>query len=528
MLRLFLLSALIALTVSFTSCKKDKIEQPEVNTMDYIIADNVVLINEPKTIILSSISKEELTFKVGDKDVDNIKVGDIIVSGITNKAPRGFLRKVLSIDKIGNDIILNTENAKLTDAIEQCSIRFTKKFKASDVVGKTKQFEIMAEIGEDSPLSAEVFLNPDFDFEIDIGKTGIEYAKFGFDWDYNAEVSLNLVPGISANPEKEIDLKPITILIGFVPIVITPDIELELGVIYQGPQYSLSYEASGSSSAHVIKDNSGWRTETDATNNTEISGISGKLESGLEAYLQAGIEFKLFDNDAFETEIFAKKSLNAELEISDDITCKMECEVSFGAELEIEFFGFEIEPVVTFGSFGPYEIYDCSEHLLTDEIEEFLAEEVFEEIENLYMPINTGFEPPIIEGAYKAAPLKVKNSNIPNDFINYFSSWTFEFANQDNDNSKIYMSYFGGLVSGEGLGYIVGEDNKFSVFTELDVITGRYNAKFAIVVSGKIVEEGIENLHLAYFMAENYGQEILLEIGQGRILYDSDGFSPRL
>jgi len=168
---------------------------------------------------------------------------------------------------------------------------------------------------------------------------------------------------------------------------------------------------------------------------------------------------------------------------------------------------------------------------LTQEIVNLVPDSILTEIKSLGMPIYGGENPPNIENSYFASPFVLIASNRESDEIGYtYSDYYVKFYNQDNKELKIEMDYQNGPEIGTGMGsYIVGDDNNFSVFVEVDAeASDGSKAKLVHIISGEWTEEGIKNLYFANFMLDNYGNETgyWIEDGDGRVIYDSDGFSP--
>jgi len=108
---LFLLFALVL------SCK-DKPTPPV--PPEIIIADNVVVIEEEGTVTLESIDSTTFTYSfVGDQP--DIETGDILVGDEYG----GYFRKASSITSQGNQLIIETEDAALVEAILQGSFQIT-------------------------------------------------------------------------------------------------------------------------------------------------------------------------------------------------------------------------------------------------------------------------------------------------------------------------------------------------------------------------------------------------------------------
>ncbi len=168
---------------------------------------------------------------------------------------------------------------------------------------------------------------------------------------------------------------------------------------------------------------------------------------------------------------------------------------------------------------------------LTAAINDLLPQEILDEMISLGMIINSGETPPNIEFAYLGSPLELIGSNIPGDPIGaIFEDYLFQFSNQINEELTIELKYRSGPETGSGLGsFIVGVGNKFTVFSELRVMVEDNLAQGIYVLSGVLTEEGINDLKVANFMIDNFGnpQNIFIENGEGRVFEDTDNFSEK-
>ncbi len=152
-------------------------------------------------------------------------------------------------------------------------------------------------------------------------------------------------------------------------------------------------------------------------------------------------------------------------------------------------------------------------------------------MKNLGMPINTGNAPPNIENSYLLAPNILVGSDISSDVVGKsFPDARVKFYNQDNTNQTLEVKYDDGDYIVDGLGsFIAGSNNSFTVFaesiaTDIDL---NVSAKTVLVYSGTLTNGGVNDLHIAVFMVDNYGnpKENWLPNGSGRVIKDSDGFS---
>ena len=168
---------------------------------------------------------------------------------------------------------------------------------------------------------------------------------------------------------------------------------------------------------------------------------------------------------------------------------------------------------------------------LTREITDLVPQEILDEMIVLGMPINGGNKPPQLEGTFLASPFILKNSNVLSDYEGMsFADYYATFYDQNNKDLSIKYSYINGPESGEGLGgYIVGDKNTFSIFAELTATAYGEEVSMVHVISGTIEDDGIKDLFFANFMLDNNDNPngYWIANGQGRIIYDSDGFSPK-
>lgn len=95
----------------------EQIEQPNIIQETENTTNNNVE-NNPKTVTLENtdvalVTETQITLTNNNH---NIKTNDIIVAGVLDNAPLGFLRKVTNISDANGTIVLQTEKASLSDA----------------------------------------------------------------------------------------------------------------------------------------------------------------------------------------------------------------------------------------------------------------------------------------------------------------------------------------------------------------------------------------------------------------------------
>jgi hypothetical protein len=167
-------------------------------------------------------------------------------------------------------------------------------------------------------------------------------------------------------------------------------------------------------------------------------------------------------------------------------------------------------------------------------IHSLIPDSILNKIKALGMTIHEGTKPPSITKIFLATPFALKETNIPFDaeIGTVFADYHVKFYEQDNNKLTVKMDYLNGPETGSGLGSIIsGSDSVFTVAAKISGLSnGADSATLVQVISGTVVPGAIRNMHVAFFMLNNYGNVsgYWIDNGQGRILYDSDGYSPEM
>lgn len=174
------------------------------------------------------------------------------------------------------------------------------------------------------------------------------------------------------------------------------------------------------------------------------------------------------------------------------------------------------------------------ENGLSQDINDFISEEIFDILDSLGMPINTGGNPANIEGTYLVSPMVLTKSNRSFDDIGKtYADKTFTFLDQNDGNLTLTTALTQGGGVGEGLGsFIVGNGNNFSVFVRIKKVNLEHNDSTLTtqIFSGTLTSDGITNLYNALVMLDDFGDpnDRYIAIGDARVFYDEDGFSERI
>ena len=306
-----LLLVFMALCLIFSGCKKEPAEKTKPHVNKIVWAKNTVLISDEDNRFLTYFDDYSLIFSKNDK-IDNVKVGDILLSNITTLAPGGYLRKITEILKEGESITLKTEGATLEDAIDECDIRYENKFtdnnivSVEDLTGKKgdwsfsfeteKEFEF--EIEEDVKVSGVIKLEPTLFVSLIIDNSSVK--EFTFYIKNKTEIKINGVGfGIDTDEKQlplcEIRLAPLTIP-PCIPVFQKVHLYLE-GKAEAKAGYNFGASNIYIDSAGISYKNKQWISIAGRTKSTknEIGALEGEVNAyagifiGYEADFFAGI-----------------------------------------------------------------------------------------------------------------------------------------------------------------------------------------------------------------------------------------------
>lgn len=179
------------------------------------------------------------------------------------------------------------------------------------------------------------------------------------------------------------------------------------------------------------------------------------------------------------------------------------------------------------------DLMELEDNGLTASINNLVPDSILQKIQELDMPIHTGNNPPILNGKYFSSPLTLVASNISTDYLGQsFLDITWDFYNQDISNLTINVDYESTIDRAVGRGsFIVGDAGYFSIFVDAE---GEWQngdkSKLVYIFSGRLEGEDIYDLHIAFFMLDNFGNPNgnWIENGQGRVVIDADFITEKI
>ena len=546
-------------TLIMNTDKKVIAEFEKIVPKTYVIKDddwnnNIINIDE---------TNYTFTFNSSIKDKYEIREGDFLVSTLNG----GYLRRISEITISNNQINLKTEFAAITEAFtelsEEVSATLTPNYssndfwldegvKLDDIQAKGINTSISLDLEktlydfDNDPetdydqirISGNYSIGAGADIDIKISKAEIENLKIEFPLDQSLNIKGFFGVGSEYSLDEIIGNIPCSdIFLG--PIVVTPSIEIHAGFTMNTTgSIELEYNQIKNSTTTMLYNGNDWQTTKSLTKENDFKDPIVRAEGNAKLYIKPQLKFKIYRtlSPYLESELSARAEATLNQE---DIFWKTFIGYNLGVGVEMKIwkktlidFNFEAYQDEWLIKEGEYLKLD--DNGLTPDINNLVPQDILDEIINLGMPINNGANPPQINNSYLVSPLVLVGSNISSDVIGRkYADYYFKLSNQNNNDLTVDLDFKQASTTGSGLGsFIVGTNNKFSVFSELTIINSTYNdkAKGVLVYSGEFSNDGIKDLMHAIFMVDDYGDpnNHYIEIGTGRVFHDSDKFSEEI
>ncbi len=166
--------------------------------------------------------------------------------------------------------------------------------------------------------------------------------------------------------------------------------------------------------------------------------------------------------------------------------------------------------------------------------QDFIPEEILAEIRENGQPIFEGLNPPDVTGRYRISPAELVSSNFDDDLNpgHRFADEYIEFSEFDEASLTLRVDIEQSGSIGEGYGsFISGSGDSFTIYVRIDNINEQdVETLQTRVYSGSTRDNGVIELYGSTFMIDDGGDPFnnLIEIGQGRLFKDGDGFSEKI
>ncbi|TXB62520.1 hypothetical protein [Phaeodactylibacter luteus] len=163
--------------------------------------------------------------------------------------------------------------------------------------------------------------------------------------------------------------------------------------------------------------------------------------------------------------------------------------------------------------------------------QDFIPDEVLDEIRANGQVLYSGTNPPRLSGSYRISPLNLVSSNF-DDFL--IPGHTFEdervtFSNFNRDDLTLLVAFEQANTMGQEYGsFISGSGDRFTIYVRIESEdTEGHTTLITKVYSGIVADDGIRDMQQSLFMVDDRGDpnNAYIENGQGRLVEDGDGFS---
>lgn len=285
MIRMIGCSLLFLVTVTILSSCVWLWPQSPIEPEIVIPATTKILDPETEASLVEVTDEGTFIFTKSTTFLSRLNVGDVLVCGVSPLTPYGLLRKVEVIRTENGQVIVETSQATLEDAIETGTIEFTgvltpegvvitsglNKFDFLSTTESAGNFYINKEIAKFDGVWTESTISfyPQIEFKAKIKKFTLKELRFIVKVSHTTEVRLGCEATTPAfNKKKDIwkrMLPPKTILVPVpglphpLPLVFTPVVTVSVGVIGNGMAgLTTSVTQKGTVETGLIYDGSRW------------------------------------------------------------------------------------------------------------------------------------------------------------------------------------------------------------------------------------------------------------------------------
>ena len=299
---------------------------------DPVISENAIIVEDEDTINAldeTSINSNNLVLIGTENELSDASVGDVIVLGETAKTPNGLLKRIIAVTVENGNTVVTTDQAALTDIIENAivrqsgtilpiavpsainqEIRILRSMKgvslatSKDVSGAAADgpdfvVSIESEIVDGLTLTGSIGFSIDYNFDLDIENSTLQYLKFELIPTQTSTLTLSSEAELASLSEEitlaTYQLPSIKFFIGVVPVVIVPQIDIVAGVegnVSVDLTTGASYEASAT--VGVEYNNEDWNPVAQQSTSFNYTPPSISANAQVMAYVGPTLEFLLY------------------------------------------------------------------------------------------------------------------------------------------------------------------------------------------------------------------------------------------
>lgn len=295
-----------------------------------VIPENTVVLSPAALDALDSVSGDGITytFSQSTPELAELQNGDIIVGDITDAAPNGFLRKVTCVSSSGGQVIVQTTQATIEDAIKSGTLRLQRTITSADLPPQSfttgiallpppagaEQGQLYFEIekvlydhdGDEETTNDQVkatgtlLLDISYEFDIEVEDFSLQELSFIGTADETTDLQISATYEVSL-VDKEFKiyrhtLSPFTAYLGgFFPVTITPVLTIRVGMdgnVHVGVTTGVTQEASLEVGATF--ENDSWQNTGEYSNTFDYNPPT----------LSAGLNLKVFTGPSLSLLIY--------------------------------------------------------------------------------------------------------------------------------------------------------------------------------------------------------------------------------
>jgi len=298
------------------SCKKD--EEPDDQVKIPSTTKVISASDWNANLVTVDSSDYTYTFNSGITGLYDLQAGDIIVSGVGG----GCLRKISAITTQNNQVIITTAFASLSETIEDGSftldyhltadkVRSIKIFdenlkltpvydKSVDNAAITYELSTFLDNNKLVEITATLTIDPTMSCSYEIKKFKVKKLAVQFQVDEEIEIAATLkLLDIEWEKEKKllsIKFAPITVMIGPVPVIITPEIEVVAGVSLEiASAITTSVTQELSFTVGMAYNNGSWSNSFDIEKDFGYNPPELSATAEAKAYLKPQLNLKIYE-----------------------------------------------------------------------------------------------------------------------------------------------------------------------------------------------------------------------------------------
>lgn len=294
------------------------------SSLSPIIPDTTNVLSETTTQYLTAVSPDgtTFTFTQATPELQDVAVGEVIVSEPTTLNPSGFLRKVTNISNSGGQLTFTTVQATLEEAIQQGEIHFQRRLLPEDVqemtlfkgvtvvqrpqlIGGSFQYaidDVVLYDEDNNPdthndqivANGDVTLEVDFDFDLQVQAWHLEDLQFDATLIETSELTVESIIDESINVEIPLikyRFTPFTVWVGSFPVTVEPQLTIYLGAdgsVHAGMSTGVTQQATFTAGLRYANEN--WQTVSDLNNSFSYTAPTVTAEINVKASIKAKLD----------------------------------------------------------------------------------------------------------------------------------------------------------------------------------------------------------------------------------------------